>query len=187
MEDILNKYYAHNAYRLRKLVKDILSDIRVTGLSDKDMDDFYSLANEVFVDVIRKYDVLQSFEGYLYSCLSNRIKTEITRRNRDKRKADRLSVSIDAPVSNKKEVTLGDIIADSFDMEREVISGKEEEYSGKMVLYLNRLSDTQKSILMLSADGYKPAEIIKELNISKKQYRDSFLVIRSYRNVSVLF
>ena len=78
MEDILNKYYAHNAYRLRKLVKDILSDIKVTGLSDKDMDDFYSLANEVFADVIRKYDVLQSFEGYLYSCLSNRIKTEIT-------------------------------------------------------------------------------------------------------------
>ena len=35
MEDILNKYYAHNAYRLRKLVKDILSDIKVTGLSDK--------------------------------------------------------------------------------------------------------------------------------------------------------
>lgn len=54
-------------------------------------------------------------------------------------------------------------------------------------MYLNRLSDTQKSILMLSADGYKPAEIIKELNISKKQYSDSFLVIRSYRNVSVLF
>ena len=113
MEDILNKYYAHNAYRLRKLVKDILSDIKVTGLSDKDMDDFYSLANEVFADVIRKYDVLQSFEGYLYSCLSNRIKTEITRRNRDKRKADRLSVSIDAPVSNKKAVTLKDVIADS--------------------------------------------------------------------------
>lgn len=187
MEDILNKYYEHNAYRLRKLVKDILSDIKVTWLSDKDMDDFYSLANEVFADIIRKYDVLQSFEGYLYSCLSNRIKTEITRRNRDKRKADRLSVSIDAPVSNKKSVTLGDVIADSFNMEKEIVSGKEEEYSKRMILYLNRLSDTQKSILMLSADGYKPAEIIKELNISKKQYNDSFLVIRAYRNVSVLF
>ena len=67
MEEILSTYYENNANRLHKVVNKIV--LKFGGISDKDMDDFYSLANEVFVDVIRRYDGLQSFEGFLYSCL----------------------------------------------------------------------------------------------------------------------
>lgn len=188
VEDILVKYYSDNALKLRRLVKGILSNLMVTGLSDKDMHDFYSLANEVFAEVIKKYDSSKPFEAYLYSCLSNRIKTEVTKRCSKKRRADRISVSIDAPVSDNSSITLGETIRDSFDMEKEALSEeKEDTYSYKMLLYLDRLSDTQRDILLLSADGYMPEEIIKELNISRKQYRDCFAVIRSYRNISILF
>lgn len=69
MEQILNIYYVDNAKKLRRMVDKIL--LKFGGLSDKDLDDFYSLANEVFVDVIKRYDSSQIFETFLYSCLLN--------------------------------------------------------------------------------------------------------------------
>ncbi len=96
MENILNDYYTNNARKLHSVVNKIL--IRFGGLSEKDTDDFYSLANEVFLEAIKRYDGEKSFDGFLYSCLSNKIKTEMTRRNRYKRQADRMSISINTTV-----------------------------------------------------------------------------------------
>lgn len=185
MEQILNTYYENNAKKLHEMVNKIL--LKFGGLSDKDTDDFYSLANEVFVDAMKRYDNKQSFDGFLYSCLSNKIKTEITRRNRNKRRVDRLSISIDTPISEEENVTLGDTIADCFDMEKEVFGEKEDSYSNKMTLYLNRLSKTQKEILKLMIAGFSPHEIQKELHISEKEYSNENRAIHSYRNVSILF
>ena len=95
-DQILNSYYADNARKLHRTVDRILA--KFGGLSYKDKDDFYSLANEVFVDAMGRYDGTQPFDGFLYVCLSNRIKSEMTRRNREKRKADRLAISLDAPI-----------------------------------------------------------------------------------------
>lgn len=185
MEAVLTTYYADNARKLHRMVDKIL--LKFGGLSDKDMDDFYSLANEVFVDVMRRYDHAQPFEVFLYSCLSNRIKTEMTRRHREKRMADRLSVSIDMPIGDDEDVTVGDMIADSFDMEQEILQEKGERYSKRMRLYLSRLSNLQREVLHLTTAGYLPGEIRKELQINAKQYTDCNTAIRSYRNVSVLF
>lgn len=185
MEQLLNTYYADNAIKLHKVVDKIL--LKFGGLSDKDLDDFYSLANEVFVDVMKRYDNSQSFDAFLYSCLSNKIKTEITRRNREKRRADRMSISIDTPVSNDESLTLGDVIADSFSIEKELFEENEEEYSREILIYLGRLSTLQKEVLRLNIAGYLPGEIKKELHISEKQYVDCYTAIHSYRNVSVLF
>lgn len=151
------------------------------------MDDFYSLANEVFVDVMRRYDGSQSFDGFLYSCLLNKIKTEITRRNREKRKADRMSISIDTPVGDDENCTIGDIIADDFTIEKKLFEEKEEGYSRRMLLYLSRLSNIQKEVLRLNIAGYLPSEIREELHINEKEYTDCYAAIHSYRNVSVLF
>lgn len=184
MEAFLKTYYADNAGKLHKLVDGIL--VRFGGWSDKDRDDFYSLANEVFADVIKRYDRSQPFEAFLYSCLSNRIKTEMTRRHREKRMADRLSVSIDMPVGGDEGVTVGDMIPDSFDLEQEIFRENGEGYSKRMRLYLSRLSDLQRKVLRLTAAGYPPGEIRRELQIDEKQYADCNTAIRSYRNVSVL-
>lgn len=185
MEQILNAYYAENAKKLHRVVDKIL--LKFGGLSDKDLDDFYSLANEVFVDVMKRYDSELSFDGFLYSCLSNRIMSEMTKRNREKRKADRLSISIDTPVGEDKNLTLGDMIADGFDVEKEILEEDEEEYSGKMLLYLSKLSNLQKEVLKLKIAGYLPNEIREELHINEKEYADCYAAIHSYRNVSVLF
>lgn len=184
MEEILYTYYADNAQKLHRVVDKIL--LKFGGLADKDRDDFYSLANEVFVEVMGRYDDSQPFDGFLYSCLLNRIKTEMTKRNREKRKVDRLSVSIDTPVDEEEELTIGDMIADEFSIEKELFDKKEEGYSRRMLLYLSKLTNLQKEILRLSIAGFLPGEIRAELHISERQYADCYAAIHSYRNVSVL-
>ena len=98
MDQIVYSYYKNNAEKLHHVVDRILSRMGFTGTGEEE--DFYSLANEVFVEAMRRYDESQSFDGFLYSCLCNRFKTELTRRNRQKRQADRYTVSMDAPVGD---------------------------------------------------------------------------------------
>ena len=185
MDKILITYYANNARKLHKVVDKIL--LKFGGLSNKDLDDFYSLANEVFWDAMKRYDDAQSFDAFLYSCLLNKIKTEMTKRNREKRKADRMSISIDTPIGDDENSTIGDTIADKVTIEKEIFEGREEGYSKKMLLYLSRLSNLQKEVLRLNIAGYLPGEIREELHMSEKEYADCYAAIHSYRNVSVLF
>lgn len=181
-------YYADNAKKLYRIVDKIL--LEFGGISNKDLDYFYVIASDVFADICLK-DSYESSKGdfstFLYSCLFNKIKTEITRRNRKKRKADRMSISIDAPVGDDENSTIGDTIASDLTIEKEIFNKKEEGYSKKMLLYLSRLSSLQKEVLRLNIAGYPPNEIREELHISKKQYADCYAAIHSYRNVSVLF
>lgn len=183
MEQIVFAYYADNAQKLRRIVDKIL--FKFGGISNKDMDDFYSLANEVFVDVIKKYDDSQTFDGFLYSCLLNRIKTEVTRRNREKRKIDRFSVSLDMPIDYDGADTIGDTIPSDIDIERDFFE-RNGEYSRRMMLYLNKLSGIQKEVLLLIKDGYCPNEIRQRLHIDEKEYANCNAAIHSYRNVSAL-
>lgn len=184
--DILETYYADNAKKLHKIVDRILS--KFGGLSSKDLDDFYSLANEVFVDVMKRFDYAQSFDGFLYSCLSNKIMSEITRRNREKRKADRMSTSLDAVNGNDEECNLLEIIPSDFDTFEEVVKLQEEgQYQDKVQQYISRLSNQQVNILNLLIDGYKPNEIRQILEMSLKEYTDNMQIMRSYENVKILF
>lgn len=186
LQPILDTYYADNAKKLHKVVDRILS--RFGGLSNKDKDDFYSLANEVFADIMRKYDDSQSFDGFLYSCLSNNIMTEITKRNREKRKADRMSISLDATNESGEDCCLLDFIPSDFDTFEEVAKRQEgEQYRDKVQMYIAKLSNEQVSILNLLVDGYKPYEVRQILEISEKEYSDNMQTMRSYENVKILF
>ncbi len=172
MDQILVTYYSNNAKKLHNVVDKIL--FKFGGISDKDMDDFYSLANEVFVDVMRRYDNSQTFDGFLYSCLLNKIKTEMTRRNREKRKADRMSISIDTPIGDDENTTIGDLIADEKTVERELFEeNKKEEWRKEVNEYLNSLSPLQRKIAFLLSDNNTPSEICEELHITIKHFENS--------------
>lgn len=172
MEQMLITYYSNNAKKLHRIVDKIL--IKFGGLSNKDMDDFYSLANEVFVDVMRRYDWSQSFDGFLYSCLLNKIKTEMTRRNREKRKADRMSLSINAPIDDDENSTIGDMIASDFSIEKELFEkDKREEWSEEANMYLDSLSPLQRKIAFLLSDNNTPNEICEELHITLRHFENS--------------
>lgn len=183
---ILDTYYADNAKKLHRVIDRILS--KFGGLTCKDTDDFYSLANIVFADAIRRYDGEQSFDGFLYSCLSNKIMSEITKRNREKRKADRMSISLEAVNDKGEDYSLLDYIPSDFDTFEEASKCQENgEYCNKVQQYISKLSNQQVNILNLLIDGYKPFEIRRILEMSPKEYADNLQIIRSYENVKVLF
>lgn len=183
---ILDTYYADNAKKLRNVVDKIL--FKFGGLSNKDRDDFYSLANEIFVDVIKRYDRTKSFDGFLYSCLSNKIMTEITRRNREKRKADRFSISLDGINEKDEECTLLEFLPSDFDTFEEATKRQgNEQYQDKVQRYISKLSNRQVNILNLLVDGYKANEICQVLEISSKEYANELKAMRSYENVKILF
>ena len=184
--DILDTYYADNAKKLHRMVDKILC--KFGGLSSKDTDDFYSLANEVFADVLKRYDPEQSFDGFLYSCLLNKIKTEITKRNREKRKADRMSISLDMANSDHDECNLLDFIPSDFDTFEEVVMRQgNEQYQDKIQRYISKLSNRQVNILNFLMDGYRPSEIQEIFCISSAEYSHDLKTMRSYENVKILF
>lgn len=183
---ILDTYYTDNAKKLHRVVDRILS--KFGGLTYKDTGDFYSLANEVFTDAIKRYDGEQSFDGFLYSCLSNKIMSEITKRNREKRKADRLSISLEATNDKGEDYSLLDCIPSDFDTFEEASRHQENgKYQDKVQCYISKLSNQQVNILNLLIDGYKPFEIRQILDLSSKEYADNMQIMRCYENVRVLF
>ena len=171
MDSIVNSYYANNASKLRKMVDKILIKLK---FHDVDNEDFYSLSNEIFVDVLRRYDGKQDFDGFLYSCLMNKFKTEMTRRNRQKRQADRTALSLDEKVGSDEDgMTVGDIVADKKTIEGEIFKEEREEWRKEVKEYLKRLSPLQRQIAFLLSYENTPQEICEELHITMKHFENS--------------
>ena len=157
------------------------------GLSDKDYQDFYSLANEVFVDVMRRYDREQSFDGFLYSCLSNKFKSEMTRLNRQKRQGDRTAISIDTPIGDSDNLTIADKIQSDFNidnilLEKDKVTIQDE----RMMKYLETLSKIQRQIVDMKMADISVSEIKKKLELSDKQYEQHCNEIKSFEKISIL-
>ena len=182
MEAIINSYYNNNAQKLHKMIDKIIFRLKF----NVDNEDFYSLGNEIFIDVINRYDGKQQFDGFLYSCLIKKFKTEMTRRNRQKRQADKMAVSIETPIGENENITLSDIIADKNTIEKMFFDENEDTYSVEMQKYLSRLSTLQREVLRLISIGFDPNEILTELHINKKQYEDCYNAIHAYRNIEIL-
>lgn len=184
MNQKVEEYYKDNAKKLRVLCDKILFKLK---FHDVDNEDFYSLANEIFAKALKTYDESQDFDGFIYSCLVNKFKTEMTRRNRQKRQADKKSISIDTPIGDEDSgFTLGDTLASNSTIEKEIFNEKEEGYSKEMCKYLSKLSNLQKEVLHLISIGFMSSEIIDELHINQKMYEDCYNAIHSYRNTAVL-
>lgn len=182
-KDFVDLYFKNNGKMLYDLIDKVLFKLKF----DVEKSDFYSLGNEIFLDALCRYDGRQSFNKFLYFQLYNKFKTEMTRRNRQKRKGDNNSISIDTPIGDKDEnFTIGDTISCKSTIEKEFFEEREECYSKEMCMYLDRLSDLQREVLRLISIGFIPSEILEELHINQKMYEDCYKAIHSYRNISVL-
>ena len=156
MSDYLEYYYANNGEKLKKMIDGII--INYGGIYDKDKDDFYSIGNEVFVSAIKTYrDGKQSFGSYLRNCISNKVKTEISRRNAIKRKAEVESLDCDeSPIE----------VVDDKDFEEEFLS---EESAKRM---FESLSKTGQKIVRLKLMNKSDVEIKEELGLKNHQLED---------------
>ena len=183
-DKILDGYYKDNAQKLRAIVDKLLRDFG--GISQKDYDDFYSLANAVFAGALKQYDAARDFDGFLYSCLSNRIKTEITRRNRIKRRADMTAISIDTPIG-ESGATIGDTLQSEFDITKEIDRETGLFRDDKVVRYLDRIPVRTRQILEMKMESISASDIKKILKLSDKDYERSYRQARFFDYTSILF
>ena len=182
-KDLVDLYFKNDGKVLYSLIDKVLFKLKF----DVEKSDFYSLGSEIFLDALCRYDGRQSFNKFLYFQLYNKFKTEMTRRNRQKRQGDNNSISIDTPIGDEDgNFTIGDTISSKSTVDKEFFEEREECYSKEMCRYLGRLSDLQKEVLRLISIGFTPNEILEELHINQKMYEDCYQAIHSYRNISIL-
>lgn len=184
-DKILDGYYKDNAQKLRAIVDKLLRDFG--GISPKDYDDFYSLANAVFAGALKQYDAARDFDGFLYFCLSNRIKTEITRRNRIKRRADMTAISIDIPIGGESGATIGDTLQSEFDITKEIDRETGLFRDDKVVRYLDRIPVRTRQILEMKMESIPASDIKKILKLSDKDYERYYRQARFFDYTSILF
>lgn len=115
--DILQPYCENDMRLLKRLSQSIFMKFN-EPLSKADYDDFYSIANLTLWQCYNSFDSAMgvNFEGYLYSCLQKKFKTELTRRHRQKRALDNFNVSLDTTNNNDEEYSLLDILPSDFVM-----------------------------------------------------------------------
>ena len=191
-QKLANYYSENNMQRLKYISYQIFS--KFGGISEKDYDDFYSIANMVLWNDIQSFDESKgiSFENILKFHLRNKFKTAMTKRNRKKRggseeKYGSQEVSLDAPVSSQdgNDTNLLEIISNDMknDMEDQVTGLK---YSNRVGKFLDNLSRRNRKVAMYIMIGYDPKDIRRILNISEREYNQAILEFRSYENICIL-
>jgi hypothetical protein len=204
MEQIINTYYANNAKKLHTVINQIFVK-HYGGILGKDIEEFYGIGSDVIMDIVwnRRYDSSKGdFDGYIYRAILFAIKDEYKRRYRDKRvfkvegiddKGNKIKipiadVSLDAPIKEGENITIGDTLQSDFTMDSALfgIMGCKEEYSPEMKEYLGKLSKIQVKVLELIADNYTPEEIKTTLHIDSKLYADCIAAIRAYKNIKCI-
>ena len=182
-------FYCENENKeLKKIVNQILA-MRFAWIPQKDYDDFYSIASMVVWDCEQKFDgkkvKTNKFKSFVSTCIHNKIKTHITYMNRDKRMVKDENgnplhnSSLDAPISDEDNSTLGDYINDDFCVEEEVIGDSSE----RVECCLNSLSNIQRKIIELKMEGISVEEVKQQLNLSNSEYESHMKAIKENRTV----
>lgn len=107
------------------------------------------------------------FSSYATTAIRNNILIEMRERNSNKRKANYNTVSLETVVgdSDKKDLTLGDLIADDFDMEEHMIKKELLEAVFKAISTLN--DDEKLLIKYYIFDEMNQGEIAKKLGMTQ--------------------
>lgn len=192
---VTEQYYRNNAERLHKMVDAIIKGFG--GLAQKDKDDFYSLANEVFWIAVNDFNGNGDFNGFLYSRLIRKIMSMITKRNRKKRADIEVVIkdngkkeikyhqplSLDSPIdseSGNNVLTLGDVTESTFDLESVTSDDTGLRFSEDVNLYLKMLPIKTRKVALLISDGYAACDIIKKIHITEKEYQIHVNIMRTY-------
>ena len=180
---ILEEYCANEMKKLKQICYPLL--IKIGGISEKDYDDFYSIALDALADSVLRYDETKKcqFSTFLIGNIRRKFNTEIRDRNRAKRIPAKKLESTSNLVT-EDGVELGETIPSKFDTYE---TACEYLFEGtKIERYLDKLSYTQRKIVSLLSDGYKAKEIRELLHMDSKQYSNNLAAIQAYENVKIL-
>lgn len=194
LDNLCKEYFEGNGKKIYGIVDQIL--MKKFGNIFLDRTEFYSLANEVFVNVVETWDRKRPFYPFLKTCLTNKILTLQTSMNKPGRKQ---SVEVEEREADGSvivirkfldDISLSTVIGDEDDETYlEDIIGQEQRsdyLSDDMLEYIGNLTELQRDILYRLADGDKGVDIQRELGISAKIYNSQLADIRSYKNTKIL-
>ena len=180
----IEKYCGNDMALLKKMCYPLLR--LIGGISEADYDDFYSIANETVWRAAVNYDPKNqnqiSFEVYLRGCLSRKFKTEMTKRNRDRRIPRKQVISIEEAcgLDGRK---LEETIKSDFDMNEEIPELRHKE---NLQVFLSGLSKKQHKIAVLIMEGYTKDDILKRLDMTSKRYDTCLGMMKSFDTMILL-
>lgn len=183
-KDLVDTYFEKDGKVLYALIDKVLFKLKF----DVEKSDFYSLGSEIFLDALCRYDEEQDFNGFLYSCLINKFKTEMTRRNRQKRQGDVNAISIDTPIGDESgSYTLGDMIASNINIEKEILGDDTDIIMDERIeRYLESLSKIQRKIIELKMQNVEVQHIKEELGLTDSQYSLHMQEVVQYEHIRLL-
>ncbi|WP_346304277.1 hypothetical protein [Bacteroides sp.] len=200
---ILEDYIGNDMKKIRKICKKIISK---TNVPDGYLEEYYDKAVDVLMESMNTYDESRNckFSTYFYGNLVRRTGTwirdcmrfkrcnlETDSKGKIKRDEDGNPIvipdmSINMQIDLDEDYTLENSIASDFNLEGEIIN-RLHPTTDKIEMYKSNLSYKQQKAVDLICDGYTQDEIIEELNITEREYKDNILgTMRLYENVKVL-
>ena len=168
----LEHYYGNEAKELHRLVRYVVEKNRFNGLSETEMDDLYGIATDVFLSTACNWDPkIAKFQTYLVQCLSNKIKSYITAKNRLKRGGGTtLTVSLDETVDEDGDVSRGDLVPSTFNVEDTAIRNyTQEQEKSNAQLYMESLTKTERDIVMMMLGKSSKEEIRLRLHLTDSE------------------
>lgn len=187
--DIVNFFYDNDGKEIKIICNQILHSIW-NDVPYYYRDDFESLAGRLLLVCINKYDPsVGDFRGFAYPFFQKKFISHIYSINSlknggdgnwDGKKRDEngkrvkkgvrvKTINIDDKIKDGSESTYADIVPGGKSVEEIVFENKKDS---KLEACINKLNKTQKKIVSLMIDGYKPNEIQERLQLTNKQYFD---------------
>lgn len=203
IKSAIEELYANNQYKLRQICNREMT--RFGGISQKDYDCFYSRAG-LEISVATEHELFDPSKGktpleFFISVIKRSIWKEMTDRNRGKRQnfveieeVDKEgniikkkqfipTISIDVPIDEENGMTIKDTLQSDFDIDEELSEDFQDE---RIKEFLDGLPKIQRQIAEMIMEDVSVADIKKELNLSDKEYTDSFNAMKSFKNINIL-
>lgn len=191
---IINEYCCNDMRNLKRLCNPIIA--KIGGISEKDYDDIYSLAQFVLYKSVKNYDKNNSngasFKTFLCNILGRRIyATYLRDKNRQCRSNTRVNengeiifipdMSLDAPTEEINDIK--EKIASDYNIEEESqFDFDSDDYIEK---FMSSLSKVQRQILEMKMKDVSTDDIKTELGISNTRYSKEMEAIKMNENVSL--
>ena len=180
-DELIYEYHKNNMAKLIRLCQPML--VKMGGISRKDYEDFYEIASDVVMSSVNTYDDSKSsFHTYITGNITRKFKTELRDRNRKKRIPAKQLISIHMKTDDG--LSLEDTIPSKFDVYKELYGENISDI--RIRNYLNRLSNKQRKIVSLLAQGYQSKEIKDLLHMNNKEYLENISIIQAYENIREL-
>lgn len=169
IEVLIVSYTENNMRKLKQICYPMI--IKIGGITELDYDDFYSIANETLWKAATVYNEKEndSFDAFLRGCIERKFKTEMTRRNRDRRIPSSQIDRLDRPMRDgeRESRTFGESLPSKHDIESEI---DELSKNINLINYINSLSKKQKEIAKLVIDGYELHAIKEALGYTDERF-----------------